>query len=133
MPQITAQATLDSKIPERETAGFEFYRKYTEALPTAEQNQVEATAQLGSFLLVPSNANRFLEDYRGITSPMSIEVSFQRSPWDSVAQDMNDRGTSLPILRILGEVYGSPYQPPQDQNLDRDWETSIDIGEVMPL
>ena len=114
LPQITAQATLDSKIPVRSTKGLAFYSTYTEAVPTANQNQVDTAAELGSFLLVPSNAGNFLEAYRGIPAPMSIEVAFRRSTWDSTAQDMNDRGTSLPILRLLGECYGSPFLPPAD-------------------
>ena len=114
LPQITAQATLDSKIPVRSTKGLAFYSTYAEAVPTANQNQVDTAAELGSFLLVPSNAGNFLEAYRGIPAPMSIEVAFRRSTWDSTAQDMNDRGTSLPILRLLGECYGSPFQPPAE-------------------
>ena len=112
LPQIAIQATLDSTIPTRPTKGIEYYSDYTKLVPTANQNQVDISAELGSFLLVPSNAGGFLTARRGIPAPMSIEVAFRRSGWDSTAQDMNDRGTSLPILRVLGEVYGSPYQSP---------------------
>ena len=114
LPQITAQATLDSKVVSRSTQGVGFYSDYTRLVPTANQNQVNVSAELGSLLLVPSNAGSFLEERRAIPAPMSIEVAFRRSTWDSTAQDMNDRGTSLPILRFLGECYGSPFQPPAD-------------------
>ena len=116
--QIAKQVTLDSKIPERSTAGIEYYTRYTQLVPTARQDQVDISAELASLLLVPATAGNFLSARRGIPSPMSIEIAFRRSSWDSTVETIYDQGTSLPILRFLGDFYGSPYLPANDIGLN---------------
>lgn len=112
--QIAIQATLDSKIPERSTAGLEYYTRYTEIAPTANENQVNHAAEMASLLLVPSTAITYIDSYQGAPSPMSVEVVFRRSQWDSVVENINRHGTSLPMLRFLGDFYGSPYKEAND-------------------
>ena len=101
------QATLDSLISESSLGAPGFYADYTRALPTAKQDEVEAAANLASLILVPASNGGILEQDLGVTAPMSIQVSFRRSPWDTTLQSINSQGTSLPILRILAEGYGS--------------------------
>ena len=103
----STQATLDSLITESSLNGPQFYETYTRILPTAKQNEVETAANLARLILVPASNGGILEQDLGTTAPMSIQVSFRRSPWDTTLQSIASQGTSLPILRILAEGYGS--------------------------